>query len=92
MSDENQEYGWRFGATDWDKETAAAIRDYIKTVEPDAEGNRPVVVVDNAQTGMLGVHIFPLEKYAQGRRDEILRECVKIRMALGLKCSAELHG
>jgi hypothetical protein len=92
MSEEHDDYGYRFGATDWDREAAAAIRDYIKTIEPDEDGNRPVVIVDNAQTGKLGIHVFPLEKYTQGKRDEILCECVKIRMTLGLKSSPELHG
>ena len=75
---EDQEYLLRFQATDWDKEIAKAINVYLQRVEPDAEGAKPGAFVDQTITGLLGVHVFPLNLYPKARRDEIVDECARI--------------
>lgn len=82
----HEEQVLRFRATDWDREMAIAINDYLGTVEPDTEGNVPGAFVDEPLEDSLGIHILPLDKYSKARRKEITAQCLRIRngVAYGL--------
>jgi hypothetical protein len=71
-------YILRLPATDWDKEAAKAINDYLEGVEPDADGVRPKAYVDEKSTKWLGVHVFPLDGYTDEERQGIAVICTRI--------------
>lgn len=75
---DHETYLLRLPATDWDVQIAREINGYLATVELDDDRNQPTAFVDNLQSKWLGVHVAPLQAYAEPRRDQIIAECVRI--------------
>jgi hypothetical protein len=69
----------RFRPTDWDREAVKALNDYLATVEPDPIGNRPAAFLDEPIRGLLGIFVYPLDRYSETERDTIVSQCAAIR-------------
>jgi hypothetical protein len=84
------EHTLRLAATDWDREIAEGIQEYLETIPVDEDGKRPVAVIRDPHSGALGVHVYPLDRYSPERREEIIRGCMRVYLAKWVWVSMDL--
>jgi hypothetical protein len=57
----------------------------------DADGCRPVVVIRDERTGLMGVQVYPLDRYSPEVKEEIIRGCVRVYLAKTIWVSMDLN-